>query len=64
MSIAISAEQTAGGDALDLAAALDEAVRQIRRTSVNQVPGSGPALVTAGTGVPTSAPLLAEDTGG
>ena len=41
-----------------------EAVRQVRRDSVNQVPGSGPVLVTAGTGVPTSALLLAEDTAG
>jgi acetyl-CoA acetyltransferase len=31
-----------------------EAVRQVRGTSVNQVPGDGPVLVTAGTGVPTS----------
>jgi 17-hydroxy-3-oxo-4-pregnene-20-carboxyl-CoA lyase len=31
-----------------------EAVRQVRGTSVNQVPGYGPVLVTAGTGVPTS----------
>jgi acetyl-CoA acetyltransferase len=38
-----------------------EAVRQIRRTAVNQVPGAGPVLVTAGTGVPTSALLLARD---
>ncbi len=36
-----------------------EAVRQVRGTSVNQVPGDGPVLVTAGTGVPTSALLLA-----
>jgi acetyl-CoA acetyltransferase len=35
-----------------------EAVRQVRGTSVNQVPGDGPVLVTAGTGVPTSALLL------
>jgi acetyl-CoA acetyltransferase len=41
-----------------------EAVRQIRRTSVNQVPGTGPVLVTAGTGVPTSALILAEDIAG
>jgi acetyl-CoA acetyltransferase len=31
-----------------------EAARQVRGTSVNQVPGDGPVLVTAGTGVPTS----------
>jgi acetyl-CoA acetyltransferase len=35
-----------------------EGVRQVRGTSVNQVPGDGPVLVTAGTGVPTSALLL------
>jgi acetyl-CoA acetyltransferase len=35
-----------------------EAVRQVRGTSVNQVPGTGPVLVTAGTGVPTSALIL------
>jgi acetyl-CoA acetyltransferase len=35
-----------------------EAVRQVRGTSVNQVPGDGPVLVTAGTGVPTSALIL------
>ena len=35
-----------------------EAVRQVRGTSVNQVAGSGPVLVTAGTGVPTSALIL------
>ncbi|GGN18005.1 acetyl-CoA acetyltransferase [Actinoplanes campanulatus] len=35
-----------------------EAVRQVRGTAVNQVPGGGPVLVTAGTGVPTSALLL------
>lgn len=35
-----------------------EAVRQIRGTSVNQVPGDGPVLVTAGTGVPTSGLVL------
>jgi hypothetical protein len=29
-------------------------VRQVRGTSVNQVAGDGPVLVTAGTGVPTS----------
>ncbi|MGZ4555389.1 MAG: lipid-transfer protein [Mycobacteriaceae bacterium] len=36
-----------------------EGVRQIRGTSVNQVPGDAPVLVTAGTGVPTSALVLA-----
>jgi acetyl-CoA acetyltransferase len=36
-----------------------EAVRQIRGTSVNQIPGTAPVLVTAGTGVPTSALILA-----
>jgi acetyl-CoA acetyltransferase len=35
-----------------------EAVRQIRGTAVNQVPGDGPVLVTAGTGVPTSGLIL------
>ena len=35
-----------------------EGVRQIRSTSVNQVPGDGPVLVTAGTGVPTSGLIL------
>jgi len=38
-----------------------EAVRQVRGTAVNQVPGEGPVLVTAGTGVPTSALILARD---
>jgi acetyl-CoA acetyltransferase len=38
-----------------------EGVRQVRGTSVNQVPGDGPVLVTAGTGVPTSALLLGPD---
>ena len=38
-----------------------EAVRQVRGTSVNQVPGDGPVLVTAGTGVPTSALILGPD---
>jgi acetyl-CoA acetyltransferase len=37
-----------------------EAVRQVRGTSVNQVPGDGPVLVTAGTGVPTSGLILSE----
>jgi acetyl-CoA acetyltransferase len=35
-----------------------EGVRQIRGTAVNQVPGARTALVTAGTGVPTSGLLL------
>jgi 17-hydroxy-3-oxo-4-pregnene-20-carboxyl-CoA lyase len=35
-----------------------EAVRQIRGTAVNQVPGDGPVVVTAGTGVPTSGLIL------
>jgi acetyl-CoA acetyltransferase len=38
-----------------------EAVRQVRGTSVNQVPGDGPVLVTAGTGVPTSGLILSGD---
>ncbi|MCG0286101.1 lipid-transfer protein [Streptomyces sp. PSAA01] len=38
-----------------------EAVRQIRGSSVNQVPGAARALVTAGTGVPTSGLLLGAD---
>ena len=36
-----------------------EAARQVRGASVNQVPGDGPVLVTAGTGVPTSGLILA-----
>jgi acetyl-CoA acetyltransferase len=36
-----------------------EAVRQLRGTSVNQVAGARTALVTAGTGVPTSGLVLA-----
>ncbi len=35
-----------------------EAVRQVRGDAVNQVPGDGPVLVTAGTGVPTSGLIL------
>jgi acetyl-CoA acetyltransferase len=35
-----------------------EAVRQVRGTSVNQVGGDAPVLVTAGTGVPTSGLVL------
>ena len=38
-----------------------EAVRQIRGESVNQVPDVHHVLVTAGTGVPTSAALLSAD---
>ncbi|MFI2370063.1 lipid-transfer protein [Streptomyces sp. NPDC018833] len=38
-----------------------EAVRQLRGTSVNQTQGAARALVTAGTGVPTSALLLGVD---
>ncbi|MBZ3907697.1 lipid-transfer protein [Streptomyces brasiliscabiei] len=38
-----------------------EAVRQLRGTSVNQVPGAGRVLVTAGTGVPTSGLVLGAD---
>jgi acetyl-CoA acetyltransferase len=35
-----------------------EGVRQLRGTSVNQIPGAGRVLVTAGTGVPTSGLVL------
>ncbi|MEU7156450.1 lipid-transfer protein [Streptomyces chrestomyceticus] len=38
-----------------------EAVRQLRGTSVNQVPGAAAVLVTAGTGVPTSGLVLGAD---
>ena len=38
-----------------------EAVRQVRGTSVNQVPDAQHVLVTAGTGVPTSGAVLAAD---
>jgi acetyl-CoA acetyltransferase len=38
-----------------------EAVRQLRSTSVNQVPGAARVLVTAGTGVPTSGLILGAD---
>ncbi|MEV4440646.1 lipid-transfer protein [Streptomyces sp. NPDC049577] len=38
-----------------------EAVRQLRGTSVNQVPGAARVLVTAGSGVPTSGVLLGAD---
>jgi acetyl-CoA acetyltransferase len=37
---------------------ITEAVRQVRGTAVSQVPGDGPVLVTAGTGVPTSGLIL------
>lgn len=40
-----------------------EAVRQVRGTAVNQVPGVEHVLVTAGTGVPTSAAILGRDRG-
>jgi acetyl-CoA acetyltransferase len=40
-----------------------EAVRQVRGTAANQVPGDGPVLVTAGTGVPTSGLILAGHSG-
>ncbi|MER5307056.1 lipid-transfer protein [Streptomyces sp. NPDC002773] len=38
-----------------------EAVRQVRGTSVNQIPGAERTLVTAGTGVPTSGLILGTD---
>ncbi|HXM58236.1 MAG TPA: lipid-transfer protein [Candidatus Dormibacteraeota bacterium] len=38
-----------------------EAVRQVRGTAVNQVPGVEHVLVTAGTGVPTSALVLGRE---
>ncbi|MEV5972068.1 lipid-transfer protein [Streptomyces sp. NPDC051921] len=38
-----------------------EAVRQLRGTSVNQIPGAARTLVTAGTGVPTSGLVLGAD---
>ena len=38
-----------------------EGVRQIRRTSYNQVPDVSNVLVTAGTGVPTSGLILSKD---
>jgi acetyl-CoA acetyltransferase len=40
-----------------------EAVRQVRGEAVNQVPGVEHVLVTAGTGVPTSAAILGRDRG-
>ncbi|MYW63885.1 lipid-transfer protein [Streptomyces sp. SID8379] len=38
-----------------------EGVRQVRGTAVNQIPGAATALVTAGTGVPTSGLILGAD---
>ncbi|MFF8808581.1 lipid-transfer protein [Streptomyces omiyaensis] len=38
-----------------------EAVRQLRGSSVNQIPGAARVLVTAGTGVPTSGLVLGSD---
>ncbi|MFI7005674.1 lipid-transfer protein [Streptomyces sp. NPDC050145] len=38
-----------------------EGVRQLRGTAVNQIPGAATALVTAGTGVPTSGLVLGRD---
>ncbi|MFG2655490.1 lipid-transfer protein [Streptomyces sp. NPDC048425] len=38
-----------------------EAVRQVRGTAVNQIAGAATALVTAGTGVPTSGLILGAD---
>jgi hypothetical protein len=38
-----------------------EAVRQIRGTAANPVPGAETVLVTAGTGVPTSGLVLTAD---
>ena len=38
-----------------------EAVRQLRGSSVNQIPGAAHVLVTAGTGVPTSGLILGRD---
>jgi acetyl-CoA acetyltransferase len=38
-----------------------EAVRQVRGTAVNQVPGASTVVVTAGTGVPTSGLVLTSD---
>ncbi|MGW7263150.1 lipid-transfer protein [Streptomyces sp. NPDC054842] len=40
---------------------LAEAVRQVRGTAVNQVPGAARVLVTAGAGVPTSGLILGSD---
>jgi acetyl-CoA acetyltransferase len=41
-----------------------EAVRQIRGTAVNRIPGAERVLVTAGTGVPTSGLVLTADSQG
>jgi acetyl-CoA acetyltransferase len=41
---------------------INEAVRQIRGTSCNQVDGCEATLATAGEGVPTSAVILRKDT--
>ena len=41
---------------------INEGVRQMRGTSVNQVDGAGSCLVTAGEGVPTSAMILRKAT--
>lgn len=38
-----------------------EGVRQVRGLAVNQIPGAGRVLVTAGTGVPTSGLILGAD---
>ena len=38
-----------------------EAVRQVRGTAVNQIPDVAHVLVTAGTGVPTSALILGKE---
>ncbi|WP_371653765.1 MULTISPECIES: lipid-transfer protein [unclassified Streptomyces] len=38
-----------------------EAVRQVRGLAVNQIPGAGRVLVTAGTGVPTSGLVLSAE---
>ncbi len=43
---------------------INEAVRQLRGTSVNQVEGAAHVLVTAGTGVPTSGLILGRDLAG
>ena len=40
---------------------INEAVRQLRGTAANQVPGAERVLVTAGTGVPTSGLILTTD---
>ena len=40
---------------------ITEGVRQVRGTSYNQVEGVEHALVTSGTGVPTSGLILAPD---